>query len=64
MEERVKIGDKVIDEYLGKGKIVDDLTHMFKGAYLVKFDKTPAMQYNMGQNPTMAFETSMILQES
>ena len=59
----MKVGDKIIDEYLGKGVIVEDLTHVIRGAYMVKFEKTPAMQYNMGQNPTIAFADKMELRE-
>ncbi len=59
----MKIGDKVIDDYLGDGEIVNDLTHIIKGAFMVKFDKTPPIRYNMGQNPTMVFNNSLKLQD-
>ncbi len=57
----MKLGDKVVDDYLGDGEIVNDLTHIIKGAYMVKFDKTPSMRYNMGQNPTLVFADKLEL---
>ena len=57
----MKIGDKVTHEYLGDGEIVDDLKLLSTTAYMVKFDKIPPIRYNMGENPTLAFESNLTL---
>lgn len=59
----MKIGDKVTDEYLGNGEIVDDLNRSIKGAFMVKFDITPDIRYNMGENPTLAFKENLMLKK-
>ena len=60
---KVKIGDKVKEDYLGNGEIVDDLNKNIRGAFMVKFDKDPPIRYNMGNNPTLIFGSELILQE-
>jgi hypothetical protein len=55
---KFKIGQRVKHNYLGKGKIVKT----FKGlpfVFLVLFDKTPDVRYNMCQNPTPVFKTDL-----
>tara|TARA_R110000803_G_scaffold32357_2_gene71373 strand:+ start:2566 stop:2784 length:219 start_codon:yes stop_codon:yes gene_type:complete len=56
-------GDRVHDEYLGGGEVTEvimsamDSRH--KCAYVVKFDVTPPVEYNMGSNPAMVFPASL-----
>ena len=46
------IGDRIIDNYLGKGTIISRISlHMFK----IYFDNTPPYNYNCGENPTTRF---------
>ena len=45
-----RIGDRVRSEYLGDGTVVDETEADF--LIIVRFDKTPSIQYNMGGNPT------------
>ena len=55
--------DRVVDDCLGAGmveKVVE--SSLQKGlvvAYIVFFDKTPDVRYNMSQNPTMVFPSSL-----
>lgn len=46
----LKVGDRVRNSFLGDG-IVTDKTEM-DWLVIVRFDKTPPGQYNMGENPT------------
>lgn len=52
--KRFKIGDRVKDsDYLGEG-IVTKVIKSSEGTiigYMVLFDKTPDVRYNMGENP-------------
>jgi hypothetical protein len=52
----MKIGDRIIDEYLGRGEIVKIFGNSYSRLYLVMFDETPPYKYNMGDNPTIVFE--------
>ncbi len=54
--KRFKIGDSVRDsEFLGEGKVTEiiksDLDSKLVIGYMVMFDKTPDVRYNMGENP-------------
>ena len=60
---KFKKRDRVVAEHLGAGT-VDEVVEssLQKGlvvAYIVLFDKTPDVRYNMGQNPTMVFPSSL-----
>jgi hypothetical protein len=56
-------GQRVIDEHLGAGTVVrpikSSLDSQLCVAYMVRFDKTPDVRYNMGENPTMVFPSSL-----
>ena len=58
-----KKGQQVVHDYLGKGEIVklikSSLDSKLTVAYMVRFDKTPPMRYNMRENPTMVFPESL-----
>jgi hypothetical protein len=54
-----KVGDRVNEIYLGKGTI-ERVDVAMKGLHLVKFDKTPDVRYNMGENPTAVFDYKLI----
>jgi len=60
---KFKKSDRVVDDYLGAGtveKVIE--SSLQKGlvvAYIVLFDKTPDVRYNMAQNPTMVFPSSL-----
>ncbi|MGR3178771.1 MAG: hypothetical protein ACUZ8E_12010 [Candidatus Anammoxibacter sp.] len=45
-----KIGERVEHEYLGRGTVTDNnLPHFM---VMVRYDRKPDMEYNMGENPT------------
>ena len=50
MTKRLKIGERVSDEYLGSGTIVKQLPGDF---YSVLWDVRPAWRYNLGENPCL-----------
>ncbi len=45
-----KIGDRVSNSFLGGGTVADETEVDF--LVIVRFDKTPPVEYNMGENPT------------
>jgi len=47
----MKIGDRVIHDYLDNGTVIKVGGLHLVGMCLVKWDKTPAVRYNMGENP-------------
>ena len=54
--KRFKVGDKVKDsDFLGAGTITRIIKSDFDSkviiGYMVMFDNTPDIRYNMGQNP-------------
>ena len=54
--KRFKIGDRVKDSgFLGEGEVTkiikSDLDSKVIVGYMVMFDKTPDIRYNMGENP-------------
>ena len=51
----IKFGDKVKHKYLGTGTFIKKISLMS----LVKWDKTPDIRYNMGQNPTPVFTSEL-----
>ena len=56
-------GQRVVAEYLGAGTVIERIK-IARGnplciAYMVRFDKTPDVRYNMGENPTMVFPSSL-----
>jgi len=58
-----KVGDRVVHENLGNGEVTkaikSALDSRFIVAYLVHFDETPDVRYNMGYNPAMVFPSSL-----
>ena len=47
----MKKGDKVKHNYLGTGTFIKKISFMS----LIKWDKTPDMRYNFGENPSTIF---------
>ncbi len=60
---KFKSGDRVIDYFLGAGSVVKPVRSSLDGgitiAYIVLFDETPDVRYNMEQNPTMVFASGV-----
>lgn len=61
--KKFSIGQRVVAEYLGAGTVIERIK-IARGnplciAYMVRFDKTPDARYNMGENPTMVFPSSL-----
>jgi len=61
--KKFSLGQRVIAEYLGAGTVVE-VMKLARGnplciAYMVRFDETPDVRYNMGENPTMVFPGSL-----
>lgn len=60
---KFEIGQRVEEDYLGKGTITksiqSDLSSKLTIAYMVHFDKTPDVRYNMGTNPCFVFATDL-----
>ena len=58
----ISIGDRVKEDYLGEGEVIKILKDLYGNAwgYLVMFDKTPDVRYNMGENPTLALDVEKI----
>jgi hypothetical protein len=52
-------GDRVNHNFLGNGEVTEVINSNFglkePMLYMVKFDTRPAIEYNMGENPTLAF---------
>ena len=53
---KYKVGDRVKDSFLGLGTIVQLNCAGLRGFHSVKFDETPPIRFNMGENPTAVFE--------
>ncbi len=53
------VGSRVNHNYLGDGEVTEAIySRPFTKEpmlYMVKFDVTPDVKYNMGENPTLAF---------
>lgn len=45
-----KVGERVVHESLGRGTVTD--TNFPDFMVMVRYDKKPSIQYNLGQNPT------------
>jgi hypothetical protein len=58
-----KLNDRVVDACLGAGEVKEliesSLQRGMVVGYMVLFDKTPDVRYNMGQNPTMVFPSAL-----
>ena len=52
-----------MDDYLGAGTVEKAIKSSFQKGFVVAcivlFDKTPDVRYNMAQNPTMVFSSSL-----
>jgi len=57
MTQKFKVGDRVNQDFLGDG-VITKLTEM-DWLVIVKYDITPPIQYNMGENPTAEFESNL-----
>ena len=56
-----KVGARVYSNLLGYGIIVKGTKVMDAlGMFLVEWDNTPPLQYNMGQNPAVVFEDDIM----
>ena len=59
MKSKYKIGDRVLHKHLGAGEVTKVMRFTrFQMAYMVMFDKTPDVRYNMGKNPCFVHEIS------
>tara|TARA_R110000851_G_C12813264_1_gene538719 strand:+ start:386 stop:580 length:195 start_codon:yes stop_codon:yes gene_type:complete len=59
---KFKKDDRVLDDYLGAGSVLGSWpikTGVVDIAYMVLFDKTPDVRYNIGENPCMVFTGSL-----
>lgn len=56
--EKMKFGTRVNHSLLGNGTI-DDKQRILDWLVMVKFDKDPPKEYNMGENPTVMFENEL-----
>jgi len=62
--KKLKIGDRVQDDgFLGEGEVVEIVMEYYNNkahtGYMVKFDKTPDVRYNMAQNPCFMLKGSI-----
>lgn len=48
-----KVGDRVHSNALGDGTVIDETEIDY--LVMVDYDKTPPVEYNMGENPTSQF---------
>lgn len=58
----MKVGDRVLHDFLGSGKIIDmmdDIVFLVK----VKWDNRPPVQYNMGENPTVILPNELTVKK-
>ena len=53
---KIKKGQRVKHSYLGKGTFIKKISFMS----LVKWDKTPDVRYNMGENPSVIFTDQLV----
>ena len=61
--DKINVGDRVKDDFLGEGEVVKIIKNDYgdDGAYMILFDKTPPVRYNMGENPALMFDTEKIV---
>ena len=59
--EKLRINQRVKDEFLGKGTILKIVNGTDKKvfAYIVEFDKTPPKDYNGGVNPSLRWRSNL-----
>ena len=46
---KYKIKDRIIDDFLGEGTIIDIYSNLF----FILFDVNPPFRYNLNENPTI-----------
>lgn len=51
--KRLKVGERVNDESLGGGVVVELIPQLFRNSVMVLWDKTPAFEYNCATNPSL-----------
>jgi len=57
MKSKYKIGDRIIHKHLGAGEVTEVMRFTrVQMAYMVMFDKTPDVRYNMSKNPCFVLE--------
>jgi hypothetical protein len=59
--EKLRVNQRVKDEFLGEGTIVKIVNGTDKKvfAYIVEFDKTPPKDYNGGVNPSLRWRSNL-----
>lgn len=61
--KQFKVGDRVNDEYLGNGVVIDIIKSFYNSKvaqfYIVLFDKTPDVRYNMGNRECLVLPSSL-----
>ena len=60
----MKVGDRVKHDYLGKGTVVEYPIRALRILALVKWDKTPSIRYNMGENPCVISVSELLVANS
>ena len=61
--KKFSLGQRIVVAEFGAGTIIERIK-IARGnplciAYMVRFDETPDVRYNMGENPTMVFPSSL-----
>ena len=61
--KQFKVGDRVTDEYLGDGIVIDIIKSFYNSKvaqfYIVLFDNTPDVRYNMGNRKCLVLPSSL-----
>jgi len=59
--EKLRVNQRVKDEFLGEGTILKIVNGTDKKvfAYIVEFDKTPPKDYNGGSNPCLRWVSDL-----
>lgn len=63
MKRWLKGGQRVKDEFLGAGTVVEVLTVGLTPAAIIRFDETPPYEYNLGSNPCLRFQETLKSEE-
>lgn len=57
MQRWLRQGQRVRDEFLGQGTVVEVMQYF--AAALVLFDERPPLEYNLGGNPCLRFAATL-----
>jgi len=60
--DKLNVGQRVASDFLGSGTIVKVIPALTPSifAYMVEFDTTPPMEYNMSNNPCFMFRADLL----